>query len=58
MEDGCSAMYNHAIKAGISDGIARGFKDELWSFKHFYRTLQEQDAMVAGVLRDMRAFPS
>ena len=29
MEDGCSAMYNHAIKAGISDGITRGFKDEL-----------------------------
>lgn len=33
MEDGNSAAYQRAIKAGISDGIARGFKSELHKFK-------------------------
>lgn len=37
MEDGQSAMYHRAIKAGISDGFARSFREELQSFKGIYR---------------------
>ena len=37
MEDGQSAMYHRAIKAGISDGFARSFREELQSFKEVYR---------------------
>lgn len=37
MEDGQSVMYHRAIKAGISDGFARSFREELQSFKEVYR---------------------
>jgi hypothetical protein len=40
MEDGCSAMYVRAMKAGLSDGFARGFKDEIRSFKQYYQQQQ------------------
>lgn len=42
MEDGSCAMYQRAIKAGISDGFARGFKSELHKFKDYYRHLKEE----------------
>jgi hypothetical protein len=50
MEDGTSAMYNRAIQAGISDGFARGFREELHGFKEVYRRqqgVQEAEAIQA-----------
>jgi hypothetical protein len=39
MEDD-SSMYSRAIKAGLSDGFARGFREELWSYKLVHRQRQ------------------
>jgi len=52
MEDGSCAMYQHTIKAGISDGFACGFKSELHKFKDYYRHLKEETkaAMVLNQL--------
>ncbi|KAL2801521.1 hypothetical protein BJX63DRAFT_438765 [Aspergillus granulosus] len=50
MEDDSSSMYNRAIKAGISDGFARGFREELRVFKLVYRQqrgVQEEEAIQA-----------
>ncbi|KAJ0421758.1 hypothetical protein BJY00DRAFT_281696 [Aspergillus carlsbadensis] len=33
MEDEYSLIYNHVIKAGISDGFARSFREEIWTYK-------------------------
>lgn len=43
MEDGVSAMYQRAIKAGISDGFARGFRAEIHLFKGYYQRLKETE---------------
>lgn len=43
MEDGLSAMYNRAIKAGISDGFTRGFREEIRSFKDLYRRQKSEN---------------
>ncbi|KAL4860807.1 hypothetical protein BDV12DRAFT_181089, partial [Aspergillus spectabilis] len=40
MEDGLSATYHRAIQAGISDGFARGFRNESREFKSIYRRQQ------------------
>jgi hypothetical protein len=37
MEDEYSLMYNRAIKAGISDGFARSFREEIRTYKLVYR---------------------
>jgi hypothetical protein len=51
MEDGQSAMYHRAIKAGISDGFARSFREELQSFKEVYRRQRgEKEAEAIQVL--------
>jgi hypothetical protein len=36
MENGCGAMSQRAIKAGISDGFVRAFSSELHKFKCCY----------------------
>jgi len=43
MENGCGVMYQRAIKAGISDGFARGFRSELHKFKGCYLRLKETE---------------
>jgi hypothetical protein len=50
MEDDSSALYRRAIRASISDGFARGFKEEIQTFKIVYhqrRGMQEQEAIQA-----------
>jgi hypothetical protein len=58
MEAGRGAMYDRAITAGITDGLARGFKEELRSFKVVYRRLQvirDTELAAARSLRDISA---
>jgi hypothetical protein len=40
MEDNSSSMYSRAIRAGLSDGFARGFRDELRAYKLVHRQQQ------------------
>jgi hypothetical protein len=50
MEDESSSMYNRAMKAGISDGFARSFREELRTYKLIYRQqhgAREEDAIQA-----------
>ena len=42
MEVPDSDMYRRAIQAGLTDGIARGLRGELRSFKPVYRRLKDQ----------------
>jgi hypothetical protein len=58
MEDENSLMYNHAIKAGLSDGFARGFREELRSYKlvhHQRQGSREEEAI--QVLNSLGAVP-
>ena len=52
MEDGVSAMYQRAIQAGVSDGIARGFHTELRRFKEYHRRRRE-DTRSAAMAQDL-----
>ncbi|KAJ0412941.1 hypothetical protein BJY00DRAFT_320298 [Aspergillus carlsbadensis] len=50
IEDDSSSMYSRAIKAGLSDGFARGFRDELRAYKLVHRQRQgsrEEEAIQA-----------
>ena len=49
MENGCGAMYQRAIKAGISDGFARGFRSELHKFKGCYRLKETERTQTAAI---------
>ncbi len=54
MKDPHSPLYDLAVnKLQISDGIARSFKRELESYKHFHS--QAKAAKAAGVLADLRS---
>jgi hypothetical protein len=48
MEDDKSAMYRHAIAAGISDGFARRFSRDLRAFKQVYREQEEAANTLVG----------
>ena len=45
MEDGLSRLYQLAIQLGISNKLARGFREELSTFKPVY--YEQQKAAVA-----------
>jgi hypothetical protein len=49
MVNGCGAMYQRAIKAGISDGFARGFRSELHKFKGCYRLKETERTQTAAI---------
>jgi hypothetical protein len=52
MEDDKTPAYQRAIKAGISDGLARGFKRELRQYRQFVRRVHDEHAaaMALGAL--------
>ncbi|THC89383.1 hypothetical protein EYZ11_011167 [Aspergillus tanneri] len=61
MENGVSAIYNRAMKAGISHRLARGFKDKLLSFKVVYKRLKDlkdPDMLAAYTLGEISTIPS
>ena len=47
MEDGKSAMYQRALAAGISDGFARRFANELRAFKRIHWVEEETAQLLA-----------
>ena len=49
MEDCTSRMYQLAIQLGISDRLARGFREELSAFKPIYREQQATAAILGGL---------
>lgn len=49
MEDGSSRLYQLAIRLGISNGLARGFREELSAFKPIYREQQAAAALLGGL---------
>jgi hypothetical protein len=53
MEDGVSPVYQRAVKNGISDGIARGFKNDLRKFKEDYRRIKEDTQRAAMALNQL-----
>lgn len=53
MEDGVSPVYQRAVKNGISDGIARGFKNDLHKFKEDYRRIKEDTQRAAVALNQL-----
>ena len=53
MDDGVSPVFQRAVKNGISDGIARGFKSDLRKFKGDYRRIKEDTQRVAVALNQL-----
>jgi len=49
MDDGVSPVFQRAVKNGISDGIARGFKNDLRKFKGDYRRIKEDTQRAAAL---------
>ena len=43
MSDSKSLTYNTAIRAGLPDGIVRGFREELRVFKPHWQQMQDSD---------------
>jgi len=53
MDDGVSPVFQRAVKNGISDGIARGFKNDLRKFKGDYRRIKEDTQRAAVALNQL-----